>query len=136
VPPPVHAPAVQVWPAAQAWLQLPQFAVLVFVSTQLVPQSICPAPEQAHVPALQTAPAGQAFPQAPQLKTSLPFSTTQVRVLGQSVVLAGQLPVQLVPSQTWLSGQTMVQVPQCMASDSTQALLQERSPAWHAQDPF
>jgi hypothetical protein len=60
-----HAPFTH-WPL-QAWLQPPQCAALVIVSTHAFEQSICPDVEQPHTPPLQTEPAGHALPHAPQL---------------------------------------------------------------------
>ncbi len=37
---PVHAPAAQVWPAAQVRPHMPQFAVSVWRFAQVLPQSI------------------------------------------------------------------------------------------------
>jgi hypothetical protein len=126
----MQTPFVQLWLAAHAWPQLPQFAVLVFVSMQPDPHSICPATEQPHAPALQTAPTGQVTPQPPQLRGSFPFVTAHDPP-GHIVVPGAQLPAQVPALQTSPLWQTLVQLPQWLASFDTQVPLQLSSPAWH-----
>jgi hypothetical protein len=126
----MQIPFVQLSPLAHAWLQPPQFAVLVLVSTQPDPHSICPATVQPHAPALQTAPGAQVVPQPPQLSGSFPFVTAQ-DPLGHIVVPEEQLEAQAPALQTSPSLQTVVQSPQWLLSDDTQAPLQLSSPAWH-----
>ena len=130
----MQAPFTQVWPLAQAWLQLPQFAVLVPRSMQPNPHSIWPATEQLHAPALQTEVPGTSIAQPPQLSGS--FGVRQQVPLGHIVTPGAQLVAHVPPLQTWPSGQTFVQPPQWLLSDDTQAPLQFISPAWHWQDPF
>ena len=116
-------------------MQLPQFAVLVFVSTQADPHSICPATEQPQAPALQTAPGAQAIPQPPQLSGSFPFVVTH-DPLPHIVVPPVQLEAQLPALQTWVPEQACPQEPQFAMSCEMQLPLQLSSPAWHWQDPF
>src|SRR5437763_11729828 len=59
----------------QAWLQPPQWAALVIVSTHAFEHSICPAAEHPQTPPLQTDPAGHALPHEPQL-SALPRVST------------------------------------------------------------
>ncbi len=67
-----HLPAAQRWPAAQALAQVPQWARLVWVSTQVPPQVLRPAGQvTAQVPAEQTSPFLQALAQPPQLAASV-----------------------------------------------------------------
>jgi hypothetical protein len=126
----MQTPLVQVWPAAHAWPQLPQFAVLMLRSTQPEPHSICPATEQPHAPALQTAPTGHVSPQPPQLSGSFPFVIAQ-DPLGHIVVPESHIVAHVPALQTSPSLQTVVQSPQWLLSDDTHAPLQESSPAWH-----
>jgi len=130
----MQAPFTQVWPVAQAWLQLPQFAVLVVTSTQPDPHSIWPATEQPQAPALQTEPPGQVIAQPPQLNGSFGF-VRQVP-LGHIVTPGSHIVAQVPPLQTWPSGQTFVQLPQWLLSDDTQLPLHSIVPAWHWQDPL
>jgi hypothetical protein len=126
----MQAPFVQVCPLAQAWPQPPQFAMLVLVSTQAEPHSICPATEHPHVPALHAAPAGQVMLQPPQLRGSFPLVVAQAP-FEQAVAPAEQLVAQAPALQTCPEGQAFVQLPQWLASDETQVPLQLSSSAWH-----
>jgi hypothetical protein len=131
----MQVPLVHVCPAAQAWLQLPQFAVLVLVSMQPEPHSICPATVHPHAPALHAAPVGQAMPQPPQLSGSFPFVRTHdpsPHIVLPSVQLVAQAP----PLQTSPVWQAFVQLPQWVLSGERQVPLQLSSPAWHWQDPL
>jgi hypothetical protein len=130
----MQAPFTQVWPVAQAWLQLPQFAVLVVTSMQPAVHSIWPATAQPHVPALQTEPDGQTMLQEPQLSGSFGF-VRQVP-LGHIMTPGSQLEAQCPALQTWPSWQTVLQSPQWLLSEPTQAPLQLSNPAWHWQEPF
>jgi hypothetical protein len=57
----------QCWVDVQALLQLPQFALLLVVSTQLDPQSVCPLAQlELQALLLQTWPVAQAVAQLPQ----------------------------------------------------------------------
>ena len=109
--------------------------MLVFVSTQADPHSICPATEQPHAPALQTAPGAQAIPQPPQLSGSFAVVVTH-DPFAHIVVPPVQLAAQLPPLQTWPAGQAFPQLPQLALSCEAQLPLQLSSPAWHWQDPF
>jgi hypothetical protein len=117
---------MQTWPVGQG-LQPPQW-VLLLVSTQEVPQSICPATEQPQVPLTQAvAPVGQAL-QPPQCWV-VPSPPLATQVLPH---MSGVVPVhdveQVVPLQTWPLGQALVQLPQWVASEGTQLPLQSRRP--------
>jgi hypothetical protein len=110
--------------------------VLLLVSTQEVPQSICPATEQPQVPLTHAvAPVGQAL-QPPQcwVVPSPPFAT---QVLPH---ISGVEPVhdeeQVVPLHTWPFGQAFVQLPQWVASEGTQLPLQSSRPLLHTQLPL
>src|SRR5262249_61090126 len=56
-------------------LQPPQLVLLVFVSTQAFPHSICPEAAQPQLPPLQTEPPGHGLPQPPQLRAFIVVST-------------------------------------------------------------
>jgi len=132
---PMQMPFMQLWPLAHARLHAPQFALLVLVSTQPDPHSICPAREQPHAPALHTAPAGQVTPQPPQLSGSFPFVTAQLP-LGHIVVPGSHIDAHVPPLQTSPVLHAFVQLPQWLLSDETQAPLQTSAPAWQAHAPF
>jgi len=134
VVPPVQAPFVQLWPAEHACPQLPQFAVLVMVSTQPAPHSIWPATAQPHAPALHAAPSGHITPQPPQLSGSFPFVATHAP-LPHMVVPVAQLEPHAPALQTWPVWQAFVQPPQWLLSGETQAPPQLSRPAWHWHDP-
>jgi hypothetical protein len=119
----------------QTWLQPPQLAALVIVSTQAFEQSICPATEQPQLPALQTAPAGQAL-QPPQWSASPPVVGTQAPS-EHCVSPAPQLVWQLLAVHTWPAAHIVEQPPQCAALGDTQLPLhasrpelQRHWPAW------
>jgi hypothetical protein len=62
-----QAPLVHTCPLGQAALHAPQWARSVWVSRQVPPQLVSPAPhEVTHMPAEHTCPAPHAMPQAPQ----------------------------------------------------------------------
>ena len=63
-------PALQVWPAGQAWPHDPQFAMSVDVFLQTPLQFNCGA-GHLHTPLLHICPAPQTFPQPPQLFVSV-----------------------------------------------------------------
>lgn len=118
--PQLHAPPEQA-PLGQAVPHPPQLLWSVCVSTQVLPQRVCPlgqpvihrpetqtAPEgqsldatQVHAPPEQT-PLGQATLQAPQLLASL---KVLMQVPPQSVVPVGQEVTQTPPKQNWPVGQ-------------------------------
>jgi hypothetical protein len=130
----MQTPFVQVWPLEQAWPQAPQFAMLVLVSTQAEPHSICPATEQPHAPALHAAPAGQVMLQPPQFSGSFPLVVAQLP-FEHAVAPLAQLVAQAPALHTCPDGQALVQLPQWVASFETQLPLQLSRPAWHWQDP-
>jgi hypothetical protein len=67
--PHLHTPLEQVSPVgAQAWLQLPQLPLSVWVLTQVLPQFVCPLGQ--HLP-FEQLPLSQVIPQPPQLAASL-----------------------------------------------------------------
>jgi hypothetical protein len=71
-----HVPAVQISVDAHAWPHIPQFALSVCASTQLVPHAIRPVGHtMPHVPAMHACPTMHARPQMPQLALSLCVST-------------------------------------------------------------
>jgi len=114
---------------------VPQFLVLVFVSTQAPLHSICPATEQPHAPALQAAPVPQAIPQPPQLSGSFTFVFTHAP-MPHIVAGAVQLEAQVPPLQTWPVGQAFPHAPQLAASCEMQLPLQFSNPAAHWQAPL
>jgi hypothetical protein len=122
-----HAPLTH-WPL-QAWLQPPQWAVLVIVSTHAFEQSIWPAVEQPHTPALQTDPAGHALPQAPQLSALLIVSTQAPPV--HWVSPPAQLAWHELPLHTCPDAHLLPQVPQLFASAGMHAPPHASSPAVH-----
>jgi len=75
----MQAPPTHICPAAQALPQEPQFIASRVVSTQLPPQSVCPASHMriiaVHMPFMHDWPAVQALPQEPQLLALLVGST-------------------------------------------------------------
>jgi hypothetical protein len=107
----------------------------VVVSTHAAgePHSIWPATEQPQVLFVQVAPAGHLFPQDPQ------FSASFVRFAqlppAHCVCPLAQLFEQALLLQTMVPEQVVVQLPQWLLSDETQALLQKRAPLWHWQLP-
>jgi hypothetical protein len=66
----------QAVPAAQAFPQVPQWAGLLAVSTQVPPQSVWPV-GQPQAPPIQTLPPMQTVPQVPQLLPSDCVSTQE-----------------------------------------------------------
>jgi hypothetical protein len=71
-----HAPALHVWPAAQAVPHAPQSLASLARSTHACPHFARPAAQlAAQAPTLQTSPLAQVFPQAPQFNGSCPAST-------------------------------------------------------------
>ena len=124
----LHAPFAQYSPAAHAWPQLPQFAMLVVVSTQPAPpHSIWPAPEQPHDPAVQVAPDGQVVPQPPQLSGSVPITFTHDPA--PHIVVPGMHIVPHTPAlQTSPGWQGMLQPAQFCASGVMQPLVQVSEP--------
>jgi hypothetical protein len=117
----------------QGRLQPPQFALLVIVSMQAFPHSICPAAEQPHVPPLQTEPAGHAMPQPPQF--SALFIVLTHAPAEHWVSPEPQLDVQAFPLQTWPDPHLLLQLPQLFASAGMQLPLQESRPALHRHWP-
>src|SRR4029077_11248318 len=91
-------------------------------------------PEQAHCPALQAAPVGHLFPQAPQFRGSFPLTFTHAPP-EHCVVPVAQLIEQALLLQTWVPMHVVVQLPQWLLSDVTQAPLQLSSPDWHTHAP-
>jgi hypothetical protein len=92
-----HVPDVQVWPAAQAVPQVPQFlgSVEVLVQTAEAPApQICFGELHTQAEAAHTSPAMQTFWQAPQFEALLAVST-QVPVAGaaagQKATVAGEV---------------------------------------------
>lgn len=72
----MQAPPVQLAPEAQALLQEPQCASVVFGSTQPeAPQAVCPATPQAQTPLLHNTPAPQELLHMPQWLVSTLVST-------------------------------------------------------------
>ena len=69
-----QAPDWQVWPWAQAWPQVPQFAESVWRATQ-APLQTCSPVGHSQAPLAQVAPVAQAWPQVPQLAVSAPSRT-------------------------------------------------------------
>jgi hypothetical protein len=122
-----HAPFMHV--PAHARPQPPQFALLVIVSTQAFPHSICPAAEQPHVPPLQTEPAGQAMPQPPQLSALFVVSTHAPPE--HWVSPPPQLDLQEPALHTWPEPHLVLQPPQLFASAGMHAPLHASRPALH-----
>jgi hypothetical protein len=130
----VHTPFVHV--PLHAWLQPPQLAWLVSVSTHELPHSIWPAVAQPHVPLTHAvAPLAQAL-QPPQWAVVLspPFATQVLPHM--SGLSLGQLDAQVEPLHTCPDGQTLVQLPQWVASLETHWPLQLRRPEPQPQVPF
>jgi hypothetical protein len=129
----MHCPFEHV--PAQAWLQPPQWARLLLVSTQALPHNICPAPEQPHTPLLQAfAPVGQAL-QPPQC-AMVPSPLDGMHAPPEHMICPdGQLAMHWLLEQTWLVGQAL-QPPQCWASDATHEPLQRNRPAAQVHCPF
>jgi hypothetical protein len=69
-----QVPPEQTWPLWQGWLQLPQLALSVVMSTHDEPHSMPVVHWPLQVPATQTVPLPQAMPHAPQLAGSLAVS--------------------------------------------------------------
>jgi hypothetical protein len=121
----------QIWPDAHAWPQLPQLVELLVVSTHVLgdPQSFWPTTGQLQLPPLQVAPAGHWLPQEPQLRASFVRATHAPPE--QSVSPNGQTLTQMPVLQVCDPEQVIVQLPQWLLSEVTQALPQKRSPVWH-----
>ena len=64
----LHVPLEQIWPESQVVVQLPQWLVFELVSTQALPQFVCPLGQ--HFP-FEQLPLSQLVPQPPQLAASL-----------------------------------------------------------------
>jgi hypothetical protein len=124
---PMQLPFTQV--PLQGRLQPPQLVLLVFVSMQAFPHSICPDAEQPHVPPLQTEPAGHWVPQPPQLRAFIVVSTHAPSE--HSVSLPSQLALQAPPLQTWPDAHWVPQPPQLFTSAGMQAPPQASRPAVH-----
>jgi len=122
-------------PLEHGALQPPQWVLLVFVSTQELPHSIWPAPEQPQTPLLQAlAPVGQAL-QPPQW-AMVPSPVDGMHAPPEHMVCPdGQLDMHWLLLQTWPDGQAL-QPPQCCASDATQALLHRNRPVAQVHCPF
>ncbi len=85
----VQEPALQVWPAAHAWLQVPQFEGSMAVFTQLPLQSVWPMGQlDVHTLLTQACPLAHAVPQAPPFWWSRDVTTHNVP---QTVSPVGQL---------------------------------------------
>jgi hypothetical protein len=67
----VHEPDAHAPPVPQEFPHIPQFAVLVRRSTQLVPQAVCSGTLQMQAPAVHADVVGHARPHAPQLARSV-----------------------------------------------------------------
>jgi hypothetical protein len=120
---------VQLAPAAHWLPQLPQFVLLVEVSTQRPLQSVCPvAQPEAQLPPTHWLPGPQRLPHAPQLRGSVEGS---VHCEPHSVVPAEHAHAPLTHAEP--VGQEVLQLPQSNGSlvRSTQAPLQLVSPAPH-----
>ena len=108
---------MQFLPEPQALLQAPQLLLSAEVSRHVDPQSFW-LPAQPQVPPLQVAPAGQIVPQVPQLFESV---EVVVQAVPHWVCPALQLELHWLLLQTGDDdGQTVVQLPQWVASDVTQ----------------
>src|SRR5690348_7258133 len=68
-------PLRQTWPSTQAWLQPPQWLVLVWVSTHCPLQTTLSGLGQTHRSWTQVVAAGQTWPHLPQLFGSLRILT-------------------------------------------------------------
>jgi len=115
----LQLPFVQV--PLQARLQPPQWALLVFVSTQVAPHSISGA-VQTQVLLLHVAPDGQALPHDPQFAASLAslahlpaehFVSSDMQSEAHCPLLHTCVPVQVFP-----------QLPQLLMSEATHPLAQ------------
>jgi hypothetical protein len=122
-----HSPFTHV--PLQAWLQPPQCALLVIVSTHAFEHSICPAAEQPHTPPLQTEPAGHALPHVPQLSALLIVSTQAPPE--HWVSPPPQLDWHELLLQTCPEAHLLLQLPQLLASAGMQAPLHPSRPAVH-----
>jgi hypothetical protein len=124
---------VQVWPAVQAWPQLPQLPLLLVGSTQVPPQASWPTTEQVQVPLMQVVPPEQTVPQAPQLRGSVivlvqpPFP--------QTIVPVAQVDEQALLLQTCGLLQVVPQVPQFVLFEDTQLPPHFKRPVPQAQTP-
>jgi hypothetical protein len=103
----MHTPFMHV--PLQAWLQLPQWALLAIVSTHWLLQSFCPDAAQAQVLLLQVAPVGQAVQPPQWAGVPSPVAGTQAPSGHRFCV---QVAEQLVPLQDWPCGQAVHDGPQ------------------------
>lgn len=132
-----HTPALQVWPAAQALLQLPQLSGSLWndaASRQPVPHWACPAGQLAtHCEVEHSGVAGgQAVPQLPQFAPSaLVFTQPFAHALRPAWHMQ-------VPLQIWPALQTVPQAPQFATSllVFTQAGPQAANGAGQVQAPL
>jgi len=94
--------------------QAPQFAALVWVSTQASPQAVSPAGHtRRHAPATQLCPALQVVPQAPQWAGLVCAST---HAAAQAVRPVGHTRRHAPSTQLWPAAQGLPQAPQCWVS--------------------
>jgi hypothetical protein len=113
---------VHVWFEAQAWPQVPQFALLVVTSTHVPLHCIWPATEQLQLPPLQVAPPVHIVQLVPQWAESV----SELHELSEHLVVPlGHIELQAPLAHTWPEVQTAQLDPQCVTSDATQAPPQE-----------
>src|SRR5579863_193431 len=103
-----HVPALQTWPAPQAFPHAPQSAALLVRSTQTPLHAVCPA-GQAQAPFAQMAPMPHVAPQAPQFAGSVFVFVQRPR---QAVSPMVQLPAQWAALHTWPALHTLPHAPQ------------------------
>jgi hypothetical protein len=127
----MQTPFVQL--VLQGRLQPPQLVRLVSVSTHAPLHDIWPATEQPQLPLLQVAPPEQALPQVPQL-SGLVMTFVQAPP-EHCISPAAQLLEQAPPLHTCVPEQVVVQVPQWLLSEATQAPPQSSKPAPHLHTP-
>src|SRR5262245_5118994 len=123
-------------PFVHGWLQPPQCVLLVFVSTHAEPQSIWPAAAQPQLPLTQAvAPDGQALQPPEWAVVPSPVDGTQAPPV-HMIWPPGHIAMQVVPLQTCPPEHTIVQLPQCCASEGTHDPEQSISPATHWHIPL
>jgi len=86
-----------------------------------------------HTPFEQVWPVEHAWSQAPQLAVLVLVS---MHAEPHNVKPTAQVALHVPALQTWGAWQTVVQLPQCAASDATHAPLHRRSPDWQAHEPL
>jgi hypothetical protein len=115
-------------------LQVPQWAVVVLVSTQTPPQVVCPIGHP-QAPFVHAWPPEQRLPHEPQLVASV---STSGQLLPHCISPAAQVAEQVPLEQNSPAPQAVSQVPQLAPSEPTftQPDAQAVRPAVHVQAPL